>query len=51
MLTQGATGLDFADAGTGTCDTNGTGHTYNAADTCTVNVVFTPNMPVHAMER
>ncbi|MGB6160288.1 MAG: hypothetical protein WBH45_18495, partial [Acidobacteriaceae bacterium] len=41
-LTQGATGLDFADANTGTCDTNGTGHTYNAADSCTVNVVLTP---------
>jgi large repetitive protein len=41
-LTQGATGLDFADAGTGTCDTNGTGHSYNAGDSCTVNVMLTP---------
>ena len=42
VLTQGATGLDFTDAGTGTCTTNGTTHTYNAGDSCTVNVVFTP---------
>ncbi|MGC2301340.1 MAG: hypothetical protein WA476_21220, partial [Acidobacteriaceae bacterium] len=41
-LTQGAKGLDFADAGTGTCDTNGTSHTYNPGDTCTVNVTFAP---------
>jgi hypothetical protein len=42
VLTQGATGLDFADAGTGTCVTNGTSHTYNAGDSCTVNVTFAP---------
>ena len=41
-LTQGAKGLDFVDAGTGTCDTNGTSHTYNPSDTCTVNVTFAP---------
>ena len=41
-LTQGAKGLDFADAGTGTCDTNGTSYAYNAANTCTVNVTFAP---------
>src|SRR6202000_1639439 len=35
---QGATGLDFADAGTGTC----TAATYAAEDTCTLNVTFTP---------
>jgi len=39
VLTQGATGLDFANASGGTC-TVGTG--YNSADTCTVNVTFTP---------
>lgn len=39
VLTQGATGLDFADAGGGTC-TVGTG--YSSADTCTVNVTFNP---------
>ncbi len=42
VLTQGAKGLDFADAGTGSCSTNGTSHTYNAGDTCTVDVTFTP---------
>jgi hypothetical protein len=42
VLTQGATGLDFADAGTGTCTTNGTSHTYAAGDKCTVNVTFKP---------
>jgi streptogramin lyase len=42
VLTQGATGLDFADAGTGSCTTNGTTSQYNIGDTCTVDVVFTP---------
>src|SRR6266702_1688502 len=42
VLTQGATGLDFADAGTGTCTTNGVAHTYNPGDSCTVDVTFTP---------
>jgi DNA-binding beta-propeller fold protein YncE len=45
VLTQGATGLDFADAGTGTCTTNGTSFIYNAGDTCTVDVTFTPKYP------
>jgi sugar lactone lactonase YvrE len=45
VLTQGAPGLDFADAGTGTCTTNGSSYTYNIADTCTVDVVFTPGFP------
>jgi hypothetical protein len=39
VLTQGATGLDFADAGTGTCTAN---TAYVAGQTCTVNVTFTP---------
>ena len=42
MVTEGASGLDFADAGTGTCDTNGTGHTYSNGDTCSVKVTLTP---------
>ncbi len=42
VLTQGAAGLDFADAGTGTCTTNGTSHSYNVGDSCTVNVTFSP---------
>lgn len=39
VLTQGAAGLDFANAGKGTCAAN-TG--YSASQTCTVNVIFTP---------
>jgi large repetitive protein len=39
LLTQGATGLDFANAGTGTCAAN---TAYAAGQTCTVNVTFTP---------
>jgi streptogramin lyase len=43
IVTQGATGLDFADAGTGTCTTkNGTGNPYSAGSTCTVIVNFKP---------
>ena len=42
VLTQGAAGLDFADAGTGSCTTNGTAHAYAAGDTCMVDVEFTP---------
>lgn len=38
-VTQGATGLDFADTGTGTCKA---GTDYTAGDTCTVKVSFTP---------
>jgi sugar lactone lactonase YvrE len=45
VLTQGATGLDFTDAGTGTCTTNGVSHIYNAGDSCTVNVTFAPRLP------
>jgi sugar lactone lactonase YvrE len=39
VLTQGATGLDFANAGAGTCTVN---TAYSAGQTCTVNVTFTP---------
>ena len=39
VLTQGATGMDFTDAGTGTCTAD---TAYSAGDTCTVNVVFSP---------
>jgi len=42
VVTQGATGMDFADAGTGSCTTNGASHTYSANDTCTVDVTLTP---------
>ena len=39
MLTQGATGLDFADAGSDTCTAN---TAYAAGQSCTLNVTFTP---------
>jgi sugar lactone lactonase YvrE len=39
VVTQGATGRDFADAGTGTCKA---GTAYTAGETCTVGVSFTP---------
>jgi len=39
VLTQGAAGLDFADAGVGDTCTAGT---YTAGATCTLNVSFTP---------
>src|ERR1035441_7622668 len=45
VLTQGASGLDFTDAETGTCTTNGTSQTYAAGDTCTVVVKFKPTRP------
>jgi len=39
VLTQGATGLDFTDATTGSC---ASGMSYSSGITCTVNVTFTP---------
>jgi protein involved in polysaccharide export with SLBB domain len=42
MVTQGATGLDFTDAGTGTC---APGTTYSQGDSCTVVVHFAPAYP------
>ena len=45
VVTQGATGLDFTDAGTGTCDTNGTTYAYSIGNTCTVAVTFAPLHP------
>ena len=42
VLTLGAPNLDYKDAGTGTCTTNGTAHVYAAGNTCTVSVTFTP---------
>jgi sugar lactone lactonase YvrE len=45
VLTKGATGLDFKDAGTGTCTTNGTAYVYAPTSTCTVAVTFTPTLP------
>jgi sugar lactone lactonase YvrE len=45
VVTQGATGLDFTDGGTGTCDTNGTSYAYSIGNTCTVAVTFAPLHP------
>jgi len=42
VLTQGAKGLDFTDAGTGSCDTVGTSYTYSAGQACTMDVTFAP---------
>ncbi|MGB3631395.1 MAG: hypothetical protein WBA18_17955, partial [Terracidiphilus sp.] len=39
VVSQGATGLDFANGGAGTC---ATGTHYEASQTCTVQVVFNP---------
>jgi hypothetical protein len=39
VLTQGVTGLDFANAGTGSCKAN---TAYTAGQTCIINVTFTP---------
>jgi sugar lactone lactonase YvrE len=41
VLTQGAANLDFTDAGTGNCTM---GAMFNAGDTCTINVSFTPKV-------
>lgn len=42
VVTTGLTGLDFKDAGGGTCTA---GNTYAAGSSCTVNVSFTPAVP------
>ena len=46
VVTQGATGKDFTDVGDGTCTThNGSSYGYNAGDSCTVDVSFSPQVP------
>lgn len=42
VFTQGVAGLDFANAGTGTCGTKARGYVYLPGDTCRVDVVFKP---------
>ncbi|MGA7524669.1 MAG: NHL repeat-containing protein [Acidobacteriaceae bacterium] len=43
VVTRGAAGQDFVDAGTGSCTTtNGVGNPYAPASTCTVNVNLKP---------
>ncbi len=41
VLTTGVSGLDFADAGTGTCSPN---HSYTSGQSCKVDVQFTPSV-------
>jgi streptogramin lyase len=41
VLTQGAVAMDFADAGTGTCEE---GRSYRQGSSCTVDVTFTPRL-------
>jgi sugar lactone lactonase YvrE len=45
VVTTGIPSLYFKDAGTGTCDTNGTAHSYSAGGSCTVFVDFQPAYP------
>jgi streptogramin lyase len=44
VLTEGVTGLDLSDAGTGSCTTNGPSYTYTPGDTCTVQLNFSPRV-------
>jgi streptogramin lyase len=45
VLTQGAANLDLQAAGTQPASVCIAGHTYNAGDSCTVDVTFTPTHP------
>jgi sugar lactone lactonase YvrE len=45
VSTQGAPGLDFSDAGTGSCDTNGAGYSYEAGGSCSIILEFKPTLP------
>jgi streptogramin lyase len=44
VLTRGDPGLDFKDAGTGTCGKQKTTFVYNPGATCSVDVVFQPQV-------
>jgi len=45
VYTQGATGLDFTDLGSGTCTADGTSHQWLAGSYCTVATLFKPLYP------
>jgi sugar lactone lactonase YvrE len=45
VLTEGVSGFDFSDAGTGSCGKQGTSFVYNVGDICTVDVLFAPAFP------
>jgi large repetitive protein len=51
VLTQGAKGLDFADAGTGSCDTVGTSYTYSAGQACTMDVTWSDRNRLYLRRR
>lgn len=44
VLTKGVANLDYADAGTGTCTTNGPSHVYLDGGICSVDVLLTPHV-------
>ncbi|MGC2398285.1 MAG: Ig-like domain repeat protein [Acidobacteriaceae bacterium] len=44
VLTQGDTGLDFLDAGTGTCGKQKSTFVYSPGATCSVSVIFKPQV-------
>ena len=44
VVTQGNTGLDFTNAGSGSCGTRKASSVYKAGDTCFVNVVLRPQV-------
>jgi sugar lactone lactonase YvrE len=45
VLTQGVAGLDFTDARTGSCTTQGPGFFYSAGDSCSIDINFQPQFP------
>jgi hypothetical protein len=51
VVTQGAVGMDFADAGTGTCVAGGYYNSPSGYSLCTVNVTFTPEVAKTPVER
>jgi sugar lactone lactonase YvrE len=42
VVMQGIAAMDYSDAGTGNCTTNGVSHTYSPGDSCTVDLIFKP---------
>lgn len=45
VLTRGVQNVDFVDAGTGTCTTNGLTHVYASGEICSVDVIAKPRVP------
>jgi hypothetical protein len=42
VVTDGLSGLDFANAGSGSCGTQGNGYVYGAGTACSIDVVLKP---------